>query len=129
MATSMIRQKLGNKTFNNYVPADSDNAKAFADAVIVGEYEVLELVGEAGNDTVTGGYKKYTVMIKDETTHKSTYLNLVVGLGKTSTDIRNALLGKTFNGVKADKVIVLNERDYSVASSDSGGSGSGGSGS
>ena len=125
MATSMIRQKLGNKTFNNYVPADSDSAKAFADAVLVGEYEILELVGESGSDSVANGYKKYTIMLKDETTHKSTYLNIVVGLGKTSTDIRNALLGKTFNGVKADKVIVLNERDYSVASSGSSGSGSG----
>ena len=123
MATSMIRQKLGNKTFNNYVPADADNAKALADGVLVGEYEVLELVGEAGSDNVAGGYKKYTVMIKDETTHKSTYLNLVVGLGKESSDIRSALLGKTFNGVKADKVIVLNEREYSLASSDSGSGG------
>jgi len=125
MATSMIRQKLGNKTFVNYVPADADNAKAFADGVLPGEYEVFQLVGETGNETVSGGYKKYTVMLKDEETHKSTYLNIVVPLGKTSSDIRSALLGKTFNGVKADRVIVLNEVDYEVTSDsgDSGGEG------
>lgn len=115
MATSMIRQKLGNKTFNNYVPANSTDAQALADAVLPGEYEILELVGETGTETVSGGYKKYTVMLKDDTTHKSTYLNIVVGQGKTSSDIRNALTGKTFNGVKADRVIVLNEIKYSVA--------------
>jgi len=120
MATSMIRQKLGNKTFVNYVPADDENAKALAEAVLPGEYEILKLVGESGSDTVTGGYKKFTVMLKDEETHKSTYLNIVVPQGKNSDDIRNALLGKTFNGVKADRVVVLNERKITIASDDTG---------
>jgi len=124
---SLIRQKLGHKIFNNYVPAGSDDAKALADAVLPGEYEILELVGQSGNENVSGGYKKYTVMLKDDTSHKSTYLNIVVSQAKTSTDIRSALTGKTFNGVKADRVIVLNEIIYDVASSgDNGNSSSGG---
>jgi hypothetical protein len=124
MATSMIRQKLGNKIFTCYVPADDENAKALADGVLPGEYQVFKLVGESGSDTVSDGYKKYTVMLKDEESHKSTYLTIVVPKTKNSSDIRNALLGKTFNTVKADKVIVLNEREYTIASSDSGDSGS-----
>ena len=122
MATCMIRQKLGSKTFTSYVPADDENAKALADAVLPGEYEILKLVGESGSDTVTGGYRKYTVMLKDDETHKSTYLNIVVSQGKTSTEVRSALLGKTFNGVKADRVIVLNERVVTIANDDGVGS-------
>lgn len=119
----MIRQRLGDRTFNNYVPANSTDAQAFADALLPGEYEVFELVGESGTDNVTGGYKKYTVMIKDETTYKSTYLTIVVPISKSSTEIRNALIGKTFNGVKADRVIVLNEREVGIVDTTSSGGG------
>lgn len=121
MAKSLIRNRLGKKTFNNYVPADADNAKAFADAVLDGEYEIFSFVGESGNDSISGGYKKYTLMLKDDSNKLSTYLNVVVPLGKTPEEIRSALLGKTFNGVKVDRVIVLNEVDYTIASDDSSG--------
>ena len=120
MATSMIRQKLGNKTFTSYVPADDEATATLADAVLPGEYQIFKLIGETGSDTVAGGYKKYTVMLKDDSNYKSMYINIVVSQSKNSTDIRSALLGKTFNGVKADKVIVLNEREYVIASDNSG---------
>ena len=115
MATSMIRQKLGKKILVNYVPSDADNAKALVDAVMPGEYEIFEKVGESGTETVSGGYKKFTVMLRDDETHKKTYLNLVVPNSKNETDIKTALSGKTINGVKADAVYVMNEIIYKVS--------------
>jgi len=123
MAISMIRQKLGNKTFTNYVPATDENAKYFADALLPGEYQILTKVGENGNDTVSDGYRIYSVMIKDENDLK-TYLTFAAPLNKTSDDIIEALKGKTFNDVKADKVVVINSRTINLASNDSGDSGS-----
>ena len=114
MAVSMIRQKLGNLTLTSYVPASDENAKALADAVLPGKYEIFTKIGESGNETVTGGYKKFTVMVKNESGLK-TYFNIVTSQSKTSTDVINALKGKTFNTVKADTVYVLNERDYTIA--------------
>jgi len=116
MAKSMIRNKLGSKTFVTYVPADDTVAKTFADSVLDGEYEIFSFVGETGSEEVTGGYKKYTVMLKDDTAKLSTYLNIVVPQTKNSNDIITALTGVTINGVKADRVIVLNEIDYTIAS-------------
>ena len=123
MGVSMIRQKLGNKTFTSYVPATYENAKALADAVLPGEYEILTKVGESGSDIVSGGYRFWTVMIKNDADLK-TYLTFVAPLGKSSNDIITALKGKTFNGVKADNVIVINSRTVNIAGSDDSGSGS-----
>ena len=121
---SMIRQKLGNKTFTSYVPATAENAKNLADAVLPGEYEILEKVGESGSDTVSGGYRFWSVMIKNSSDLK-TYLSFVAPLSKNSNDIINALKGKTFNDVKADRVVIINSRTVNLASSDdSGDSGS-----
>ncbi len=116
MAVSMIRQKLGSKVFTSYVPATDENAKALADAVMPGEYEILTKASETGNDTVSDGYRFWTVMIKNDADLK-TYLTFVAPLAKNSNDIITALSGKTFNGVKADKVIVINSRTVKLASS------------
>jgi len=125
-AISMIRQRLGDKTFTSYVPATDEKAKAFAEALMPGEYEVFSKVGDSGSDSVSDGYKTWLVMVKNEAGLK-TYLSFATPLGKTSDDVINALVGKTFNSVKADRVIVINSRSVTFASSDSGsGGGSGG---
>jgi hypothetical protein len=118
-AVSMIRQRLGNKTFTSYVPATDENAKALADAVLPGEYEILTKVGESGSETVSDGYRHWVVMIKNENDVK-TYLSFVSPLNKDSNDVISALKGKTFNGVKADEVVIINSRTIQLASSDSG---------
>jgi len=119
MAVSMIRQKLGNKTFTSYVPADDENAKSLADAVLPGEYEILTKVGETGSDTVSDGYRHWVVMIKNTETDVKTYLSFVAPLGKSSNDIINALKGKTFNNVEAKEVVILNSRTVNLSSSES----------
>ena len=116
MATkSMIRQKLGNKVFTSYVPATDEDAKSFADALLPGEYEILALKGETGSDSVTDGYRVWSVMIKSDETDTKAYLTFATPLNKTSDDIINALSGKTFNNVKADEVIIINARAVQFA--------------
>ena len=116
---SMIRQRLGNKTFTSYVPATDENAKALAEAVLPGEYEILTKVGESGSDVVTGGYRFWTVMIKNDADLK-TYLSFVAPLSKNSNDVINALKGKIFNSVKADNVVVINSRTVNLVTADAG---------
>jgi len=123
MGVCMVRQKLGDKTFTNYFPADSDNAKAFADALMPGEYEILEKTSETGSDTGITEARKWSIMIRDEESHEKVYLHFFTSTAKTGKDIREALLGKTFDGVKADTIIVINARDYSYSSSSSDDSG------
>jgi hypothetical protein len=115
MAVSMIRQKLGNKTFTNYVPAGDEDAKSFADALMPGEYTILTKVGESGSDNVTQS-RKWVVMLRSEETHEKTYLTFYAPISKTSDDVKNALTGKTFNGVKADTIVVITARKYSFGS-------------
>jgi len=119
MAVSMIRQKLGDKTFTSYVPADYADAKALADAVLPGEYEILTKIGESGNDTVSGGYRYWVVMVKDTDTDVKTYLTFYAPLSKSSDDIINTLKGKTFNNVKAKEIVILNSRTINLATDDS----------
>jgi hypothetical protein len=118
MAVSMIRQKLGNKTFINYVPASDEDAKSFADALMPGEYTILTRVAESGSDNVTEAMK-WILMLRNEETHEKTYLTFYAPLSKSENDIRDALLGKTFNGVKADTIVVITARKYSFGNSDS----------
>ena len=120
MAISMIRQKLGNKTFTNYVPAGADDAKSFADSFLPGEYEILEKVGESGSDTATEA-RFYSVMLRNEESHEKTYLSFYAKSNKADSDVISALKGKTFNGVKADTVIILNARKVVYSSSDDSG--------
>ena len=120
MATkSMIRQKLGNKVFTSYVPATDEDAKAFADALLPGEYEILALKGEIGSDSVTDGYRVWSVMIKSDETDTKAYLTFATPLSETSDDIINALSGKTFNNVKADEVVIINARAVQFANDSS----------
>jgi hypothetical protein len=111
MGVSMIRQKLGNKVFTNYVPADDTNAKEFADNVMVGEYDILTKISENGSDNVTESMK-WTLMLRNDETHEKTYLNFYSPISKDENDIREALLSKTFNGVKVDSVVVIGARSY-----------------
>ena len=117
MAVSMIRQKLGNKTFTNYVPAGDEDAKSFADALMPGEYEILSKTAESGSDAVTQS-RKWTLMLRNDETHEKTYLTFYAPLSKSSKDIKEALIGKTFNGVKADTIVVIHSRKYQFAGGD-----------
>jgi len=105
MAKTLIRNVLGGKSFSFYVPATDEKAQEFCATILEGEYEGLIEKGVEGNDTVTGGYNKVTVLIEDNAGQKL-YLNMACPITKSEEDIYNALNGVTLNGVHADKLYV-----------------------
>mgnify|MGYP006995704037 CR=1 FL=1 len=51
-----------------------------------------------------------SVMIQQDSDNAKTYLNLVLKATKDEVDLFPALQGKTFNGVKADKIVIISFR-------------------
>jgi len=109
MAKSLIRNKVGAKKFNIYVPADDEKAKDFADAVLDGTYDVLASSSVAGSDNVTEA-EDVTIFYEEEATGKRAYLRFVSKSSKSEEDIITALQGKTYNGIKADKIVIVSMR-------------------
>ena len=109
MATSIIRNKVGTKKLTMYVPSGSTEAGAFASAVLDGTYDILQHDSTAGSDAVTEA-EDVTVFFEDDTTKKRGYLNFIAKTTKSEEDIISALVGKTYNGIKADKVVIISMR-------------------
>lgn len=106
---SMIRNTLGGKVLTSYVPAGAVAAQAFADAVLDGETKVYEQLSVTGTDTATQG-RYVNVMIQDATSQAKRYLTFIIKLSKNEGDVLTALTGKTFDGIKADKVVIVSMR-------------------
>ena len=106
MAKSMIKNTVGSKKLSVYVPCGSTEAQAFADAVLDGTTDVYQQESVAGSDIVDTA-RDVRVMIQDETSGSKDYLNFLIKSTKHEGDVISALVGKTFNGVKADKVVVI----------------------
>lgn len=106
MSKSMIKNTLGTKVLTMYVPSGSTEAQAFADAVLDGETKVYEQLSEAGTDTATTA-RYVNVMIQQDSTGSKVYMKFIIKTSKHEGDVISALQGKTFNGVKADKVVVI----------------------
>ncbi|MFT7005450.1 MAG: hypothetical protein ACJAWW_002825, partial [Sulfurimonas sp.] len=100
---------LGDKTITNYIPADHTDALAFAEAVMDGELTSYSMSAPVGSDVATESFA-VTVMIQQDTDNKKQYLNLVLKETKDEIDLFPALQGKTFNGVKADKIVLISSR-------------------
>ena len=109
MAQSLIRNQVGDKVHNLYVPAGDVEAKDFADGVLEGTYAVLALSSTAGSDAVTEA-EDVTVFYEEEATGKRSYLRFLAKSTKSEEDIISALVGKTYNGIKADKVVIISMR-------------------
>ena len=106
---SMIRNTLGGKILTSYVPADAVSAQAFADAVMDGETKVYQQLSVVGTDTATQA-RYVNVMIQDNTSSAKRYMTFVIKLSKNEGDVISALAGKTFDGIKADKVVIVSMR-------------------
>ena len=106
MSVSMIRNKLGDKSYINYWPCDADAAQGLCDVALQGTWQVFEKIGESGSDNVTDGYFDVFAVIQSEETEDKAYFGFAIPLNKNEGDVFNALKGKTINGVKADKVYV-----------------------
>lgn len=109
MAKSMVTQKLGNKIYTNYIPADATASQTFADAVMDGETVTYSATAPVGSDAVDESFA-ITIMIQQDSDNAKTYLNLVIPVSKDEGDVSDALRGKTYNGVKADNLVVIKMR-------------------
>lgn len=69
-----------------------------------GEYVGYVETSKIGSNVATP-YNNVSLMIKNDAGLK-VYLNLAVKSSKSEADIYAALTGKTFNGVKADNIII-----------------------
>ena len=106
---TMITQKLGEKTITNYIPANASDALAFAGAVMDGELTAYSASAPTGSDQASSSFAT-TVMIQQDSNNEKAYLNLVLKSTKDELDLFPALQGKTFNGVKADKIVMISFR-------------------
>lgn len=112
MAKSMIINTLGGKNLTSYVPCDAVSAQAFADAVMDGETKVYTQLSVSGTDTATSG-RYVNVMVADNTTLAKRYMTFIIKSSKNEGDVITALSGKTFDGIKADKVVIVSMRSAS----------------
>ena len=110
MAKSMIRNTLGSKTLTMYVPAGNVAAQAFADAVLDGQTKVFEAISTTGSGSSVADARDVNVMIQNETTGEKAYLSFLIKKTKNEGDVISALQGKTFNGVLANKVVIIGMR-------------------
>ncbi|MDO8454076.1 MAG: hypothetical protein Q7S59_05850 [Sulfurimonas sp.] len=109
MAKSMIRNKLGEKTLTLFLPAGATEAQAFCDTCLDGETAVFQAMTTVGSDVVTTA-RDVNVMISNLTTGEKGYLSFLIEETKHEGDVISALLNKTFNGVKAERVVVVSMR-------------------
>lgn len=111
MSKTMLKNILGSKSFTINLPAKTADAESFATAFLDGEFVGYEALAPVGTDTAEP-YNLVSVMIKN-TAGLKTYLNLATKSTKSESDIYAALLGKTFNDVKADDIYILKMRQVS----------------
>lgn len=109
MGQSMIKTKLGSKSITTYVPAGHAEALAFATAVMDGEHTVYSLLSTVGSD-IANEAEDVNVMIEQDDTKQKSYMSFLIKSTKHEGDVITAIQGKTFNGVKADKVVVIGMR-------------------
>jgi len=105
MAKTLVINTLGSTSKSFSLPADDTAASAFCAAMLDGEYVGYVKQSETGTDSGITGYNDVSVQVSSDTGSK-TYFGFLAKSGVTDVEIQNALVGKTFNGVKADKVFV-----------------------
>lgn len=108
MAKSLIRNALGDKVVNHYVPMSATNADAFATKYLEGTWKVYTAKSETGSDTGVVAANDATIFVTDTTTGKKAYLRMLVNVNKSEADIRAALTGLTIDGFVVDKVVIIN---------------------
>lgn len=105
MAKSLVKNKLGSKTYSFYIPADSTSATDFLN-LLDGEYELYEKVSESGNEAVNEAFR-VRVQIRDSQTDKRDYITMYIDTTKNEDDVRNALIGQVVNGINVDEVVII----------------------
>lgn len=111
----LIKNALGEKIVNHYVPMNAANAETFASKYLDGTYKVFLAKSESGSDTGVVSANDVTIFVSDTTTGKKAYLRFIASATKNETEIRTALTGLTIDGFVVDKVSIINFAPLSFA--------------
>jgi len=102
MATTLVKNLLGEAMFTSYFPCSAVNAKAVADKYLDGTYEVFSQESKVGTQAIvagTVGYR-YKAQISDSTSGKKAYVEFIAKATQSPDSIENVLKGVTYNDVK-----------------------------
>lgn len=100
----MIKNALGEKVINHYLPMSPTNAQTFAEDVLDGTFKVFEEVQNVGTDVGVVSANFVRVQLRDSESQKTAYLSFIGKANKSTDDIRAVLKDLTVNGVKMDTV-------------------------
>lgn len=104
---SMIKNALGDKVINHYVPMTGANALLLAEAVLDGTYKVFEQTSNTGSDVGVTSANMVRVQVENIASGKKAYFSFIGKATKSTDDIRAVLNGLTVNGVIVDKVTFI----------------------
>ena len=104
----LIKNTINGRTYTFALPCRGSEAQTFCDNALEGTYVILSRGSEAGNSNEPSVIE-YTITGKSQAGHKATFSFY----SKPSIDeaqVKTALAGKTFNGVKFDDIYIISAR-------------------
>ena len=104
----LIKNTINGRTYSFSLPCSGAESQTFCDNALEGTYHILSRDFEQGNSNEPSVIK-YTITGKNQAGHKATFSFY----SKPSIDeaqIKTALTGKTFNGVKFDEIFITSAR-------------------
>ena len=113
MGKCLILNTLGSVTKSFSLPAENTKAKSFCEKYLDGTYEIFNLASTVDADTDVEGFD-VSVQVSDSTTGRKSYLSFIMKADKNEGDVKNALMGKTIDGIKIDTVVVIKLRYLSM---------------
>lgn len=111
----LIKNALGDKVVNSYLPMNVANAVTLMDDVCEGTYKVFLEKSETGSDTAVVSANDCQVQVRNSTTGKKTYLRFIAKGTKNPDEIQTALTGLTINGILIDEVVIIAFRPMAFA--------------
>ena len=109
MATSMVKNVLGEEMFTSYFPCSAVNAKTIAEKYLDGTFEVFSQESQVGTQAIpagTVGYR-YKAQISDSTTGKKGYVEFIAKASQDPSTIEAVLKGLTYNDTKNSLSFVI----------------------
>lgn len=115
MAKVLVKNQLGDKVVNSYLPMTPANAATLCGDLLEGTYAIYEETASAGSDVgVTIAYDTQ-VQVRNSTTGKKAYLRFIAKSTQNPDSIQTALTGLSVNGILIDEVVIIAFRPMSFA--------------
>ena len=108
MSKCLVKNTINNRTYGFALPCAGAEAKTFCDNALEGTYVVLTRASEQGNSS-EASVVEYTITGKNNTGNKTTF-SFYTKPSVDEAQIKTALAGKTFNGVKFDEIYVISAK-------------------